>query len=132
MRNSTKVFLTEIVFYILFAIGFVGLWMSLTAFTWEGEFNPNDFTKWEIVETDMVSSTMIMVAVQNPSGNAEVRRIRMFIRKDGTLLSYDYFKKGEIYDYRLNVERDRYERYRYTKKEYLECMQCHSEIKEFI
>ena len=96
------------------------------AFTWEGELDPNEFVKWQIIETKMFNSLTMIATAQNPDKGAEVQRIQMFIYINGTLLSYRYFKEGEIYEYELNLDKDMYERRKHTEKYRQSCMQCHN------
>ena len=102
------------------------------AFTWEGELNPDEFDNWKFAEVTILSSTKVRVTIQNPDSKATVQRIQITIHIDRTLLSYRYFKRGEIYKYVLNTKKDRYERRRYSVKKRRACMQCHPEIGEKI
>jgi hypothetical protein len=96
------------------------------AFTWEGELDPNEFVKWQIIETKMFNSLTMIATAQNPDKGAKVQRIQMFIYINGTLLSYRYFKGGEIYEYELNLDKDMYERRKHTEKYRQSCKQCHN------
>jgi hypothetical protein len=96
------------------------------AFSWEGELDPNEFVKWQIIGAKMVSPLTMIATAQNPDKEAEIQRIQMILYIDGTLLSYRYFKGGEIYDYELNIDKSMYERHEYTEKDHRSCMQCHS------
>ncbi len=96
------------------------------AFTWEGELDPNEFVKWQIIETKMFNSLTMIATAQNPDKGAKVQRIQMFIYINGTLLSYRYFKEGEIYEYELNLDKDMYERRKHTENYRKSCMQCHN------
>ena len=101
-------------------------------FTWEGEFDPNIFTKWEVAEAKMINPGIIMAIVQNPDKKAEVQKIQMTIHTDGTLLSYRYFKRSEIYEYKINIDNNKYKRMKYTEKKRLSCIICHPEVGEKI
>jgi len=96
------------------------------AFTWEGELDPNEFVKWQIIEAKMASPLTMIATAQNPDKEAEVQRIQMIIYINGTLLSYRYFKGDEIYEYELNLDKDMYERRKHTEKPRQSCMQCHN------
>ena len=95
------------------------------AFGWEGELDPNEFGKWQIIGAEMVNPLTMIVTAQNPDKEAEIQRIQMFIYIDGTIISYRYFKEAEIYDYVFNIDKNIYERNEYTEKDRQSCMQCH-------
>jgi len=96
------------------------------AFTWEGELDPNEFDKWQIIGAEIVNPLTMIATAQNPDMRAEIQRIQMFIYIDGTLISYRYFKDGEIYDYVFNSDKYMYERHQHTEKDRQSCIQCHS------
>ena len=105
--------------------------------TWEGELDPTKFPKWDIIETRMINSTTMLATAQNPDKNAKIQRIQMTFHinlngQEGILVSYRYFKNGEIYNYEANADMNGYERRRYTDKERRGCMTCHPEIGEKI
>ncbi len=95
-------------------------------FSWEGELDPNELDNWQITAPTMVDPLRMIATAQNPDKEAEIQRIQMVLYIDGTLISYRYFKEGEIYDYVLNVDTDTYERQDYTETDRQSCMQCHN------
>ena len=111
---------TLIILFILLTAGMA--W----AFSWEGELDPNDLDKWEIIGATMLNPLTMIATAQNPDKEVEIQRIQMFIYIDGTLISYRYFKGGEIYEYVFNTDKDMYERNEYTEKHRQSCIQCHS------
>jgi len=106
------------------------------AFTYEGELDPREFAKWDIVNIGEVKSMMVTITIQNPDKEAEIQRIQMTVQinpsGDGTLLSYRYFKEGEIYKYEATANKKGYKQYKHTEKERRSCMKCHPEIAEKI
>lgn len=110
--------------FLMFCLLFVFIIEMGWAFTYEGELDPNVFTTWKAVEVEMIGFQKAVAIVQNPDSNADVQRIQMIIHINGTLLSYKYFKNGEIYSYKINIEMDRYERRKYTDRERRACMKC--------
>ena len=125
MSKITKVAFCLLFAFLMFCLLFGGISWIAMAFTYEGEMDPDEFTMWELVQSDMISFIKMVAIVQNPDREADVQRIQMFMYINGTLLSYRYFKGGEAYNYELNIDKDRYERRRYTDKERRACMKCH-------
>jgi len=106
------------------------------AFTYEGELDPREFTKWDIVNIGEVKSMMVAITIQNPDKEAEIQRVQLSVRinpsGDGTLFYYRYFKRGEIYEYEANANKTGYKQYKHTKEERRSCLKCHPEIAEKI
>ena len=125
-KTFTKLAFCLLFWLLMFCLLFVFIVKTGWAFTYEGELDPGVFTKWEFVDVTILSSMKAMVVVQNPDREATVQRVQMTISVNRTLLSYRYFKKGNIYNYKLNVKKDRYERRKYTDRERQACMRCHA------
>lgn len=106
------------------------------AFTYEGELDPREFTKWDIVDIGEVKSMIVAITIQNPDTNAKIQRVQLtaYIDSDGNgiLLSYRYFKEGNIYEYEATANKKGYKQYKHTEKERRSCMKCHPEIAEKI
>ena len=70
------------------------------------------------------------IIVQNPDASSPIQKVQLiiFVPRD-TLISYQYFRNGEIYRYELDIEADRYVRKFLTDEEKTGCMKCHEKIK---
>lgn len=111
--------------FLMFCLLFGAISWIAWAFTYEGKLDPNEFTKWKLVEVRMVSSQMAVATAQNPDTSADIQRVQMLLHINGTLFLYQYFKNGEIYAYELNIKRDIYQRRKHTDKERRACLKCH-------
>jgi len=105
-------------------------------FTFEGELNPDELDKGEIVEgSQAVVNPFLGIAkmmLLNPDKNAEIRRVRISVHlPTNTILNYDYFRDGYVFDYYYELDRDHYFRKHYTWAELTVCRACHeTEIRE--
>lgn len=115
--------------FLMFCLLFGAISWIAWAFTYEGELDPNEFTKWEFVDVKLVSALVATITIQNPDKSANIQRVQMsvYINSDGSgsLFGYRYFKQGEIYEYEISIDKKRYERRKYTGKEWRACLKCH-------
>jgi len=96
------------------------------SFTFEGELDPNEFIEWPVIGRSLISPEIGTVVVQNPDSSSPIQKIQLLIYvSTDTLIAYQYFKNGEIYQYVLDIEKDRYVRKLYTDEEKKGCMKCH-------
>ena len=106
---------------------FMVLLMTLTfsAFTWEGELDPNNFNNWEVVDAMPSPQAFIWLIIKNPDQASPINTVAIGVGRYKSLLFYRYFKYGEPYYYVFNVENSRYMRSNLTDEEKLSCMRCH-------
>jgi len=96
------------------------------SYTFEGELDPDVFTKWPRVSQGMVTPVIGKVMVQNPDISSPIQKVEMFIYIPlSVLTAYRYFKHGEIYQYKLDIKANRYVRKHLTDHEKKGCMKCH-------
>lgn len=91
-------------------------------FTWEGELNPNNFDKWEVLSVQPSPQGIIWMFLRNPDKESPIDIVATGVFVDGTLMGYRYFKYGEPYSFTYDVEKDSY-----TEEEKLTCMECHQD-----
>lgn len=96
-----------------------------SAFTWEGELDPNDFGNWLPVGIQPSSKDLVWIFMRNPDQTSPIKIVAMSVYKDKTLLVYRYFKHGEPYSYVFNVSKNKYERQHFTQEERKSCIRCH-------
>lgn len=98
------------------------------AFTWEGELDPNDFDKWEVLDVQPTPRGLVWMYVKNPDKESPIDVVAMAVNpKDATLLGYRYFKYGIPHSFELNPDLDKYVAKALTDKEKNSCMKCHKE-----
>lgn len=119
----------------------LGCALIATAFTWEGELDPNDFDNWEIVSTlPNPQAGYAWVIIKNPwvdeynvfydAETAAIDRVAMLVDSYQNLLGYRYFKDGEPYGYFFDIEQKKYVRHEYSQEEKNGCMECHKQRAE--
>jgi len=101
--------------------------MFVTAFTWEGELDPNEFDKWELVSVIPSQNGLSWITVKNPNPEHAIDTVALLADLNSNLLGYRYFKGGEPYGYLFDTEQEKYVRYEYTPEERKGCMGCHSD-----
>jgi len=97
------------------------------AFTWEGELDPNEFDKWELISVMPNPGGISWVLVKNPDRSAPIDTVALLVDLNANLLGYRYFKNGEPFGYFFDMEQEKYVRHNYTPDQRKTCMQCHSE-----
>jgi len=97
-----------------------------TAFEWEGELDPNDFSKWPVIEMSAPDKGIVWVRISNPDTDSDIETVSLAVSEQTEiLLAYKYFKLGEPYFYRYDRKLDKFVRYKFTHKERSQCMECH-------
>ena len=96
------------------------------AFEWEGELNPNDFRKWDVINIVSTGKGFVWIHLENPDKNSAIEKVALAVsEKTEKLLAYKYFKLGEPYVYVFNDKLDKYIKYNFTYRERSECIKCH-------
>ena len=97
-------------------------------FTFEGNLNPDEFAEWPRVSQGMIPPVIGRIIVQNPDASSPIQKIQLliFVPAD-TLITYQYFRNGEIFRYELDIKADRYVRKHLTGEEKIGCMKCHED-----
>jgi len=95
---------------------------------WDGEINPYELPKWDVVPGSDISAglNMLRVIVQNPDKKAEIQRVKVFYEISSTIIvGYQYFKGGIPYVYRLRCSEKKYVRLMLAEENLGACMECH-------
>ena len=101
--------------------------MFVTAFTWEGELDPNEFNKWEIISTTPSNPNLMLIIIQNPDVTNPIQKVAMLLDYSSNLLAYRYFKNGEPFGYFFDEPQLKYIRYEFTPEQKRQCMECHKD-----
>ena len=96
-----------------------------SAFTWEGELNPNNFDSWSLTNVFPLPSGLTFIIIQNPNEMSGIRKVALVVDQYSNLLGYRYFKQAEPYLYIFDLEEEKYKRKILTKEEGDACMKCH-------
>lgn len=104
----------------------------VSAFTWEGELDPNEFdnNKWEVISTQRDPQGNVWMYIKNPDQDSPIKIVAIEIDRHLVLTSYRYFKYGEPYDYVLKPdigEDGAYVRYKLTEEQRRSCIGCHKD-----
>jgi len=78
------------------------------AYTYDGEINPSEFTKWNKVSTIQTGPFGGVVVLENPDPNAKIKEVALSIYKDD-LIEYWYTIDGKVYKYEFNDETSNYD-----------------------
>ena len=97
------------------------------AFTWEGEFDPNEFDNWEMISVIPNPGGISWVLVKNPDKSASIDTVALLVDLNSNLLGYRYFRHGEPFGYFFNMDQEKYVRHNYTPDQRKACMHCHSD-----
>lgn len=101
-------------------------YMPAPAFTWEGELNPDEFDKWEVINVMPSGLGQVIVIIQNPDDNSNIQKVSIFLYFE-ILRGYRYFKDGQPYSYIFDSENAKYVEYKFTQEERRACMECHQD-----
>lgn len=97
------------------------------AFTWEGELDPNEFDKWELVSVIPNPQGFSWVIIKNPDQSSQIDVVAMLVDSSSNVLGYRYFKDSEPYGYFFDIAQQKYVRHEYTLEQKKTCIQCHSD-----
>ncbi len=97
------------------------------AFTWEGELDPNEFDKWELVSIIPNPQGFSWVMIKNPDQSSPIDVVAMLVDSSSNVLGYRYFKDNEPYGYFFDIAQQKYVRHQYSPEQKKGCMQCHSD-----
>lgn len=104
------------------------LLMALFAgFTYEGELDPNEFDKWQVVKFQPTPQGLIWVFIRNPDQESPIKIVAQIAGPNLTLIGYRYFKNGEPYMYKLDPEQSKYVRMELSEERRRRCMEYHSD-----
>ena len=113
--------------YILIPVYLVFLCILL-GLSWEGELNPTEFDKWEIIKILHQDSWFVYVLAKNRDELSPIRLASFAYRKaDKQLVEYAYFKLGELYSFKWHEDTDEYKRTKMQKWEIKRCFNCHQD-----
>jgi len=99
----------------------------VTAFIWEGELDPNEFEKWEVISATPSGSNLMLIIIHNPDSASPIHKVAMLVDYSSNLLAYRYFKDGEPFGYFFDTAQEKYVRHEYTSEEKKGCMGCHKD-----
>jgi len=99
------------------------------AFTWEGELNPDEFSKWEILSIQPTPQGLSYVFIKNPDPNSPIEVVAMMVGYNSILFGYRYFKYGEPYVFAFDPEEAKYKQVPLTEEQKKGCMECHEKPK---
>lgn len=97
------------------------------AFTWEGELDPNEFDKWEVINIKPTPKGFIWVFIKNPDENSPINIVAMAINSSNTLLGYHYFKYSIPHVFTFDSKLNKYVEKHLTDEEKNGCMKCHKD-----
>jgi len=100
--------------------------LTLVSFDWEGELDPNEFDKWEVISKH-ITPQGIWIFVKNPDETSSIKTVVMLVNFQGTIVGYKYFKYGRPYQFILDTIQNKYVQYHLTKEQVQGCMKCHSD-----
>jgi len=103
------------------------LMFCLCAFSWEGELDPNEFDKWEVLSVQPTPQGLVWIFARNPDQASPIDIVAMAVDLNSALFGYRYFKYGQIYSYVFNTGEDKYVRQYFTDEQKKSCMKCHSD-----
>lgn len=115
----------------LFLILLFLLFPLLVAFTYEGEINPEEFLTWTLIPgtarmVNMFEGTVVLV---NPDQTSKIKKVQIcvfvLVKK---LVGYRYFKEGELFIYKLDIEKNKYVRKYLSDLERKGCDKCHRNL----
>lgn len=96
------------------------------ATTWEGELDPNEFSKWKFLSVTPNVEGLAWVLIKNPDHASSIDIVALAVDLSSNILGYRYFKYGEPYSYTFDNNQDKYVRHYFTHEEKESCMKCHS------
>ena len=100
--------------------------LQTAGLTWEGDLNPTEFDKWELVQITKEDSQSVHYIAKNPDENSPIHFISLvFGKEENHVLEYYYFKDGEPHSFIYYDELDKYKERimpRWRKKR---CFKCH-------
>lgn len=96
------------------------------ATTWEGEFDPNEFSKWKFLSVTPNVEGLAWVLIKNPDQASSIDVVALAVDLNSNILGYRYFKYGEAYSYTFDNNQDKYVRHYFTHEEKTSCTKCHS------
>lgn len=146
MDNLNKIIVRTLLFILMVCLGMLfvtcthvppketsstGMEAEDPPFTWEGELDPNEFDKWEVISVlpDPYQSAM-WVIIQNPDPEATIEKVALLVDVETNLLGYRYFKHGLPYSFWFDDEQNKYIEYKFTQEERTGCMECHTDQSE--
>ena len=104
----------------------IAIAISVMAFTWEGELDPNEFDKWELAYAMPQSNGVSWYVVKNPDKSELIDTVALLVDLNANLLGYRYFIGNEPHGYFFDLDEEKYKRHKYTQEQKQACMECHS------
>jgi len=93
--------------------------------SWEGELNPTEFGKWEAVKVLYGGNLYVWIIARNPDEFSPIRFVVLIYKRDGTLVEYRYFRRGEPHVFEYNAEADKYWQKQLPAWKRQQCLDCH-------
>lgn len=104
MRHLIKSLMTAFV-VVSMVLCFAGI---SSAYTYDSEINPAEFTSWEKIGSMQTSPFGGIVMLKNPDPDAKIKEIALNVYND-CLISYWYTIDGKVYKYEFNSETENYD-----------------------
>lgn len=101
--------------------------LSFLGFSWEGELDPNEFDKWELISTQPTPQGLLWMYMKNPDEASPIDIVAMAIDMNATLLGYRYFKNGKPYSFVFDDSQEKYVERHFTDEQINACMKCHQD-----
>lgn len=106
------------------------IFLLTVAMTWEGELDPTKFSTWNPLTISQPNDDGVVSAMAgNPDKKSSIKRAKLRILQ-GQLLSYEYFKNGDVFMYYRHTDRRFKEGY-FKRRSYkvkdlrADCLMCH-------
>lgn len=113
--------------------------MLFLGLSWEGDLNPTEFPKWEVVrELHGAGVDYYWIIAKNPDESSAIHFVVLIYKaiyvkgehgevlREAILTEYRYFKHGEPYVFNYDIIEDKYWQFKIPDWKRKQCLGCHN------